>query len=69
MEKRLYRSRTEKMLGGVCGGLAQYLNVDVTLVRALWVIISLLAGTGLLAYIILWVIIPLEPAFSESGLS
>jgi phage shock protein PspC (stress-responsive transcriptional regulator) len=61
MEKRLYRSRTEKMVGGVCGGLAQYLDVDVTLVRALWVIVSLLAGTGLLAYVILWLIIPQEP--------
>lgn len=66
MEKRLYRSRTEKMVGGVCGGLAQYLNVDVTLVRALWVIVSLLAGTGLLAYIILWAIIPLEPPYGVS---
>lgn len=63
MTKRLYRSREEKMIGGVCGGLAGYLDVDPTLVRAVWVLVSLLtAGTGVLAYLILWVLIPMEPA-------
>lgn len=61
MEKRLQRSRTEKMIGGVCGGLAEYFNVDPTIVRILWVIISLLGGAGILLYIILWVIMPLQP--------
>jgi phage shock protein C len=62
MAKRLYRSRDEKMIGGVCGGLAQYLDVDPTLIRVLWVVVTVMgAGTGLLAYLILWVLIPQEP--------
>jgi phage shock protein C len=61
MEKRLQRSRTEKMIGGVCGGLAEYFKVDPTIVRILWVLISLLGGVGILLYIILWVIMPLQP--------
>jgi phage shock protein C len=61
MEKRLQRSRMEKMIGGVCGGLAVYFGVDPTIVRILWVVITLLGGAGILLYIILWVIMPLEP--------
>jgi len=62
MEKRLYRSRTEKMVAGVCGGLAQYFNVDPTIIRLLWVFITLIGGAGVLAYIILWIVVPQEPA-------
>jgi phage shock protein C len=61
MEKRLQRSRTEKMIGGVCGGLAAYFGVDPTIVRVLWVAVTLLGGAGLIAYLILWVIMPQEP--------
>jgi phage shock protein C len=62
--KRLHRSRTEKMIGGVCGGLAEYFNIDPTLVRVLWIVLTLmpLPGSGLLAYIILWAVMPLDPA-------
>ncbi len=49
------------MLGGVSGGLAEYLDVDVTLIRVLWVLVTLLGGSGVLAYIILWIIVPEEP--------
>lgn len=59
--KRLYRSRTENMLGGVCGGLADYLGFDVTLIRVLWVLATLLGGGGALAYLVLWIVIPREP--------
>jgi phage shock protein PspC (stress-responsive transcriptional regulator) len=59
--KRLYRSGKEKILGGVCGGIAEYFNVDPTLVRLLWVFFILAFGTGLLAYIIAWIIIPRNP--------
>jgi len=59
--KRLYRSGKEKILGGVCGGLAEYFNVDPTIVRFLWVLFILGFGTGLLAYIIAWIIIPKNP--------
>lgn len=58
---KLYRSRDEKMLGGVCGGLAVYLDLDVTLIRVLWVLATLLGGSGLIAYVVLWIIIPRQP--------
>ncbi len=60
MEKRLLKSKTERMICGVCGGIAEYLNTDPTVVRILWVIFSLMGGSGLLAYIIAAVIIPEE---------
>ena len=60
--KRLYRSRKDRVLGGVCGGIAQYLEVDPVVVRLMWAIGTLISmGVGLLAYIIAWVIIPEEP--------
>lgn len=62
MEKKLYRSRTDKQICGVCGGLAKYLNMDVTVVRLLTVLLVLFAGGGLLAYIIAAVIMPEEPS-------
>ena len=62
MEKKLYRSRYDKKLAGVCGGLAQYLNMDPTVVRLVWFLITLFAGAGLLAYIICALVIPEEPA-------
>jgi phage shock protein C len=62
-EKRLHRSRTEKMIGGVCGGLAEYFNVDPTIVRVVWVALAILPipGSAILAYLILWVVVPQDP--------
>jgi phage shock protein C len=59
--KRLYRSRDERMLGGVCGGLAKYLNTDPTLIRLLMVVFAFAGGPGIIAYLILWIIVPEEP--------
>ncbi len=59
--KRLYRSRYEKKIGGVCAGLADFFQIDVTVVRLIWVLLAVFAGTGILAYIIAWIIIPQEP--------
>jgi phage shock protein C len=59
--KRLYRSGREKILGGVCGGIGEYLNVDPTLIRLLWILISLAYGMGILLYIIMWIIVPRNP--------
>ena len=56
--KRLYRSTTDRKIAGVCGGLAEYLGMDPTLVRILWFLAMLLAGTGFLAYIIMWIVLP-----------
>ena len=58
MEKRLVRNVQDKKIAGVCAGLADYLDMDQTLVRALWILFTLLGGSGVLAYIILWVIMP-----------
>jgi phage shock protein C len=59
--KRFYRSRTEKVFAGVCGGLAEYFNIDPILVRLLFVVLVIAAGGGVLAYIILWIITPEKP--------
>lgn len=61
MERRLYRSRTNKMLGGVCGGLGDYFNIDPVLIRVIFVAGTFVTGIGLLAYILLWIIVPFEP--------
>ena len=58
MEKKLYRSSTNRKIAGVCGGIAEYFDIDPTLVRLLWVIASWIGGSGLLAYIIACVIMP-----------
>ena len=65
MEKKLYRSKTDKKIAGICGGLAKYLNIDVTLIRVLWAVVSICAGAGLLAYIICAFVIPEEPDYIE----
>jgi len=60
--KRLYRSKKDKVIAGVCGGIAEYLEVDPVVVRLIWAIVTLLSmGLGILAYIIAWIIIPEEP--------
>lgn len=58
--KRLYRNVNDKMLCGVCSGLADYFNIDPTLVRLAWVVLGLMGG-GLLAYIIASIVIPVNP--------
>ena len=60
--KKLYKSSTDKKIAGVCGGIAEYFNIDSTLVRLGWVVFCALGGSGLLAYIIMALIIPRQPA-------
>lgn len=60
MEKRLYKSNTDKKLDGVCAGIANYFNIDPTLIRLAWVIFTLAGGCGLIAYIIAAIIMPRE---------
>ena len=64
--KRLYRPMREKKIAGVCAGFAQYLGLDVTLVRIAWLVIALVYGTGLIAYIIAWIAMPKEEALSSA---
>ncbi len=63
MEKRLYRSRKDKVISGVCGGIAEYFDIDSTIIRLVWVILVFLAGTGIVAYIIAAIIVPEEPEY------
>jgi len=58
MARKLYRSQTEKMIGGVCGGLGELLDVDPTIIRVVFVLLAMLGGHGILLYLILWLIIP-----------
>jgi phage shock protein C len=61
MDKRLYKSSTDKKLDGVCGGIAEYFNVDSTIIRLAWVLFSALGGSGILAYIIAAIVMPRKP--------
>ena len=59
--KKLMRSSTDKKIAGVCAGLADYFDLDPTIIRLVWVLLVLFAGTGLIAYIVLWIVLPLAP--------
>ena len=63
MNKRLYKSNENKMVGGVCGGIAEYFDIDPTLVRLGWVLFCALGGSGILAYIIDAIVIPRRPEY------
>jgi phage shock protein PspC (stress-responsive transcriptional regulator) len=59
--KRLYRSKKERILGGVCAGLGEHLDVDPTVIRLIWAVVSVLSiGTGIIIYVLAWIIIPEE---------
>lgn len=60
MKKRIYRSESDRKIAGVCGGIAEYFEVDSTLVRLAWAIFVLCAGTGIIAYLLAALIIPNE---------
>lgn len=68
--KRLYRSKTQRMVGGICGGLGEYLDVDPTVIRLVWAVLTLLTwGIGLLAYVVAWIIVPEEESSPEDTFS
>lgn len=60
MAKKLMRSKTDKIIGGVCGGLGDYLEIDPVIIRIVWLVLFFVGGVGLLAYIVAWIIIPEE---------
>ena len=66
MRKRLYRNTKNEMIAGVCSGIAEYLNIDPTIVRVLWVLFAAGAGSGVLAYIICTLLIPEKPDNSDN---
>jgi phage shock protein C len=61
LQKRLMRDMQNKKIAGVCSGVAEYLGVDITLMRVLWAAMFLIGGVGLLAYIVLWIVMPKAP--------
>lgn len=60
-ERKLYRSRSDRMVAGIAGGLAEYLNIDSTIVRLLFVFFALAGGPGLIVYIVMLLVVPEEP--------
>ena len=60
-DKRLYRARSGRKLAGVCAGIADYFGWDATLVRVGWIVLTLLGGSGILLYLILWLVMPEAP--------
>jgi len=62
MQRKFERSRTDSRIAGVCGGLGEYFNIDSTLVRLIFVMLTLYSGHGLLLYVILWLVTPLQEA-------
>jgi phage shock protein C len=58
--KRLFRSRKDRIIAGICGGIGEYFDVDPNIIRIIWLLVGL-TGTGIIAYVLAWVIIPEEP--------
>ncbi|HZL75253.1 MAG TPA: PspC domain-containing protein [Propionibacteriaceae bacterium] len=56
--RKLYRSQTQRMLAGVCGGLAEYFNIDATVMRVLFLILAVFGGSGLVLYLVMWIFVP-----------
>ncbi|HTS71545.1 MAG TPA: PspC domain-containing protein [Terriglobia bacterium] len=61
MSKKLMRSRADRKIAGVCAGFANYLDLDVTLVRIIWLMLAIFGGWGILGYFIAWIVMPEEP--------
>ena len=62
--KKLYRSNQNRMLAGVCGGIAEYFNIDPTVIRIAWAILSLVGALGIMAYVICLVLMPENPSWN-----
>lgn len=66
--QKLYRSKTEKVIGGVAGGLGDYLDIDAVIVRIIFILLAIFGGSGVLVYIILWIAIPAQViVFTNEG--
>lgn len=66
MKGKLFRSEKDRMIGGVCGGLAEYFSIDSTIVRLIFALIVIYGGSGLILYIILWIVVPTEAQVKQS---
>ena len=65
MSKKLYKSTSDRKICGVCGGVAEYFNIDPTIVRLVWFAFTLLGASGILAYIIAAIVIPDDPGYID----
>jgi phage shock protein C len=63
--ERVYRSRTDRKIAGVCGGLATYFDIDPVIIRLLFMLFVFFGGSGVIIYVIAWFVIPLEPLFRQ----
>lgn len=63
--KKLYRKTNDQMLAGVCAGLADYLGLDLAIVRLIFVLLFFFGGHGILIYVILWILMPVQPPYLE----
>jgi phage shock protein C len=61
VQKKLTRSRSDRKIAGVCGGLSKYLDMDPTLVRLVWVMLAIFVGWGVIGYFIAWIVLPEDP--------
>lgn len=61
LSKKLYKSKTDKKIDGVCGGIAEYLGIDSTLIRLAWILLTIAGGAGILGYIVAMLVIPNRP--------
>ena len=59
--RKLYRSTSNRQVAGVCGGLAEYFNLDPTLIRVLFIVLAVLGGSGVILYLAMWIIVPKQP--------
>ena len=66
-EKRLVRSRSNRVIAGICGGLGEYFNIDPVVMRIIWLVLLLGFGTGLVAYLVCWLIIPNAPEYASAS--
>jgi phage shock protein PspC (stress-responsive transcriptional regulator) len=64
--ERLYRSKTNKVIGGVAGGLANYFTIDTVLIRVAFVLLAMFGGGGVLIYIVMWIVIPVKPGYTKT---
>jgi phage shock protein C len=64
--KQLFRSKKNKVFGGVCGGIGEFINIDPVIIRLIWLVLFFMFGVGLLVYLFSWLIIPSEPIKEES---
>lgn len=60
--RKLYRSSKNRVIAGVCGGIGEYANIDPTVIRLAWIILTLFGGSGIVAYLIAWAVIPINPS-------